>query len=160
MVDRSRLFDYAGGETARSTRFLAGVHTDDVAVILGHTQTRTYPAGGYAVRAGQRDRTLYVITGGAFEVVLPGRVGEAGGEAQAATLIPGDIFGELSFFDDEPRSADVRALVAAEVVVLTPAGFERLRVERPRLALLVVMDLGRVLSLRYRQLGVLGGPKQ
>jgi cation-transporting ATPase I len=55
------------------------------------------------------------------------------------------------------------AVAASEVVVLTPAGSERLRVQRPRLALLLVMNLSRVLSPRYREhnraLAALGGPQ-
>jgi hypothetical protein len=45
----------------------------------------------------------------------------------------------------------VIARTAAETFVMTPEGFERLRLRDPRLAMLFVLDLGRVLSIRFRR---------
>jgi CRP-like cAMP-binding protein len=63
---------------------------------------------------------------------------------------PGDLFGEVGFFDGLPRSADVVALEESEAFVLTQAAFQRLRLTHPRLALRFVLDLGRVLGERFR----------
>ena len=54
-------------------------------------------------------------------VVLTGRVAIAkrspdGRESLVALMGPGDLFGEMPLFDDEPRSAAVRALERSEVV--------------------------------------------
>ena len=43
-------------------------------------------------------------------------------------------------------------VLAADQFIMTPAGFDRLRVAHPRLALAFVLDLGRVLSTRFREL--------
>jgi len=53
-------------------------------------------------------------------VVLTGRVAIAkrspdGRESLVALMKPGDLFGEMPLFDDEPRSASVRALESSEV---------------------------------------------
>ncbi len=53
-------------------------------------------------------------------VVLTGRVAIAkrspdGRESLVALMAPGDLFGEMPLFDDEPRSASVRALESSEV---------------------------------------------
>jgi len=64
---------------------------------------------------------------------------------------PGDMFGELAFFDNQPRSADVRAIDDSEALIMTPAGFDRLRLANSRLAVRFVMDLGRILSVRFRE---------
>lgn len=53
-------------------------------------------------------------------VVLSGRVAIAkhspdGRESLVALMGPGDMFGEMPLFDDEPRSASVRALERSEV---------------------------------------------
>jgi CRP/FNR family transcriptional regulator, cyclic AMP receptor protein len=54
-------------------------------------------------------------------VVLTGRVAIAkrstdGRESLVALMEPGDIFGEMPLFDDEPRSATARALERSELV--------------------------------------------
>jgi CRP-like cAMP-binding protein len=65
-------------------------------------------------------------------------------------LEPGDLFGEVGFFDGLPRTADVVALEEGEALVLTQSAFQRLRLVHPRLALRFVLDLGRILGERFR----------
>ena len=51
----------------------------------------------------------------------------------------------------ESVSADVRAIEDSEALIMTPAGFDRLRLANSRLAVRFVMDLGRILSVRFRE---------
>jgi len=142
----SGFFQYPGEATASAAAFLSHLHEDEVAEVLGYTQARRYRAGEQAVRQGDHDTSLFIVTRGEFEVLVEG----AAGMQKAGVLGRGAIFGELSFFDGEPRSAHIRSTGEGEALVLTPAGFDRLRVSRPRLALMLTLDLGRVLSLRFR----------
>jgi CRP-like cAMP-binding protein len=132
------------GSTYRG--FLADLHEDDLTVVLDHTQAREYLPGEFAVREGELDRSFFIVSRGRFEVRVPA----ADGPRQVRILAPGDLFGEVAFFDGRPRSADVVALEEAEALVLTPASFQHLRLSHPRLALSFVLDLGRVLSERFR----------
>ena len=126
--------------------FLANLDEDEIATVLGYTEARRYTEGEVAIRRGDTDRGLYVIATGAFAVLAP----TPAGPRQVSVLRPGDIFGDLAFFDGEPRSADVRAVESSEAFVMTPAGFERLRLAHPRLAVGFLLDLGRILSGRFR----------
>jgi CRP-like cAMP-binding protein len=146
-VDSSTFFQYPNSEQAKSAGFLGELHEDEIGTILHFGQMRRYIPGEHAVRSGAVDRSLFVIVAGRFEVLVP----SPRGLQHAADLSPGDIFGELSFFDQQPRDADVVAVSNAEALVMTPEGFERLRLREPRLAMLFVLDLGRVLSVRFRR---------
>lgn len=128
--------------------FLGALHDDEIATILGFTDVRRYAPHELAIRCGDVDRSLYIITAGRFEVLVP----SPNGPQRASVFEPGDIFGDLAFFDGQPRSADVRALTEAETLIVTPAGLDRLRLAHPRLALVFALDLGRVLSIRFRGL--------
>jgi CRP/FNR family transcriptional regulator, cyclic AMP receptor protein len=71
----------------------------------------------------ERNDTLFSEGDEADElfVVLTGRIAIAksstdGRESLVALMEPGDIFGEMPLFDDEPRSASARALERSEVV--------------------------------------------
>lgn len=140
------LFAYPGDPASAPAGFLANLHEDEVAIVLGFTQTVRFAAGELALRRGEQDRSLYVVAAGQFEILVP----TPRGPRRVRLVRPGDLFGELAFFDNQPRSADVRALVESEVLVMSSNGFDRLRLARPQLALAVVLDLGRVLSLRFR----------
>lgn len=155
-MDSSRFFAYPDVVSRQATGFLSNLHEDDVAIVLGYTQARRYAGDEFAVREGESDRAIYIVTAGRFEVVMH----TARGLQQIGILQPGDIFGELAFFDSQPRSAGVRALEGSEALILTPAGFDQLRLTEPRLALAFVLDLGRILSqrLRFRESNPLRAP--
>jgi CRP-like cAMP-binding protein len=134
--------------------FLADLHEADLAVVLQYTQARLYAPGDVAVHVGEVDRSFFIISRGSFEVLLP----TDDGPRRVRLLEPGDLFGEVGFFDGLPRTADVVALEEAEALVLTATAFQRLRLTHPRLALRFVLDLGRILGERFRASDALAGP--
>ncbi len=142
-----------GGEPTQRG-FLADLHEADQAVVLQYTQARLYAPGQFAVRRGEVDRSFFIISRGSFEVLVPAE----GGPKRVRVLEPGDLFGEVGFFDGLPRSADVVALEDSEALVLTQAAFQRLRLTHPRLALRFVLDLGRILGERFRASDALAEP--
>ncbi len=152
-MDSSAFFQYPSGAapaepgSASNLRFLGDLREDEVRDVLSYTQARRYARDELAIRQGDTDHSLYVITAGCFEVVQP----VTAGSQRKALLRPGDIFGELAFFDHQPWSADVRAVDDSEALVITSTGFDRLRLRQPQLALRFVLRLGRVVSLRFRR---------
>jgi CRP-like cAMP-binding protein len=142
-----------GGEPSQR-EFLADLHEADQAVILQYTQARLYAPGEFAVRCGEVDRSFFIISRGSFEVLVP----TDGQPERVRMLEPGDLFGEVGFFDGLPRSADVVALETSEALVLTQPSFQRMRLTHPRLALRFVLDLGRILGERFRASDALAGP--
>jgi CRP-like cAMP-binding protein len=141
-------------EDERAQRgFLADLHEADLAVVLQYTQARLYAPGDFAVHEGEVDRSFFIIWHGSFEVLVPSDEGPQ----RVRLLEPGDLFGEVAFFDGLPRSADVVALEEAEALVLTQTAFQRLRLTHPRLALRFVLDLGRILGERFRASDAIAG---
>jgi CRP/FNR family cyclic AMP-dependent transcriptional regulator len=138
---------FVDADDAETAGFLARLYDDEVTTVLSYAQARRYANGDMAIRHGELDRSLFVITAGRFEVLVP----TPSGPQRARLLQPGDIFGDLAFFDGKPRSADVRAVEDSEALIMTPAAFDRLRLTHPRLALCFALDLGRILSVRFRE---------
>src|SRR6266702_55027 len=92
---------------AETAGFLAALFEDELAIVLAHMEARRYADGELAVHAGERDRSIYVITEGRFEVLVPGA------RSPWRVLERGAMFGDLAFFDGLPRSADVGPLALA-----------------------------------------------
>ncbi len=61
--------------------------------------------GGYLIRASEIDSTLFAVEDGHLDIVAV----RDGKPTIVATVGPGDVLGEVSFIDDSPRSASVRA---------------------------------------------------
>jgi CRP-like cAMP-binding protein len=98
--------------------------------MLTGTLGKLYQDGEIIIREGDTGDCMYVIQSGRVEVMER----RHDKEFCLAVLEKGDVFGEMALFDNEPRSATVRAL--GEVWVLTlprRAFFKRVR-EDPSLA--------------------------
>jgi len=127
---------------------LSDLTDEDWSHFLERMERRRFSAGAQVLKAGDSDRTLYLVASGQVEAVVE----SAKGRKRLAVIGAGSVFGEMAFFDGAPRSASVYALEDVEVLALTQQAFEQLAAWRPRIALKLAMDLGRVLSLRLRQL--------
>lgn len=68
----------------------------------------------YLIREGQESTEMYYIQSGTLAVFK--RKGIA--EQQIGTVYSGELVGEMSFFDEEPRCASVKALSDCEVTAI------------------------------------------
>lgn len=98
------------------------------------------------VKQGDHGDAMYLILEGELRV----RLVAGGRETILATLGPGDFFGDLSLFDQGPRSADVVANVDSTVVKMSAAGFEKLAKEAPDVATPFLLSTIRTLAARIR----------
>lgn len=116
--------------------------------LLKCTQARPVSAHEIIIARGSQERALYFTAAGEFEV------GGAyvGGISLTwlARIPPGSVFGEQSFFDGLPRSANVWAHADGELLVLPFEAYEKFSSEHPSLARDLVFALARILSLRLR----------
>ena len=67
-----------------------------------------------------------------------------------AKISAGSVIGEQSFFDSEPRSANVWAVTDGELLCLTQERFHELARREPALVRDLLFALGRILSLGLR----------
>jgi CRP-like cAMP-binding protein len=149
-MDFQSFFDYPGetaADEARQLVFLADLSPEGWGKLLARTGAQRFRAGEVLVRAGEAQPALYIVANGSLEVL---GIDRRGRERRVAVIEQGSVFGEQSFFDRLPRSATVRALTDGELRSLTPEAFEVLAAREPDLARRVLLDLGRILSLRLR----------
>ncbi len=94
------------------------------------------------VSEGANGDSMYVVQSGKVEIVKQGR----NGEQQLATLQAGEFFGEMAIFEDEVRSATVRAVGEARVLEVDKKTVERRIQDDPRLA----VNMLKTMSSRLR----------
>lgn len=82
---------------------------------------RNYAAGEKVFAEGDLGDEAYMVRKGAVEI----RIGVEGKEIAIATLGPGEIFGEMSLIDDQPRAAAAYAKSDAEVLIVRSAPFKK-----------------------------------
>jgi len=74
-------------------------------------QVRAFAAGERVVGKGEKGVGFYLLLDGRMEVKSESKL--------LANLAPGNFFGEMALFEDEPRSADVVAAVPSRCLVLS-----------------------------------------
>lgn len=105
--------------------------------------------GDFLIHAGDSAENLYCLLAGSVEVRLPSESGTSG--KRVDVFQAGMTFGEMGFLDGSPRSADVIATEQVSYRVISKALFERLGEERPRVKILLLEYLSRLLSYNLRK---------
>ncbi len=116
--------------------------------LLDCTTQRTFHASEVVIRRDATDRVLYFVVAGALEVGITQVDGVT--ISPLARITPGSVVGEQSFFDGQPRSANVWGVADGELLRLEFDVFTRFGREEPALARDLLFALARVLSARLR----------
>ncbi len=82
--------------------------------------TRHYPKGAVIVTVGDQSDAVYFVMQGELKV---GLTDEEGKEVIFGIIGPGESFGELAVFTGKPRSADVVARTACELMIAAKADY-------------------------------------
>ena len=116
--------------------------------LLGRAVPRRVHANEIVIARGAQERCLYFTVAGEFEV---GSAYIGGLTLTSLANIPaGSVFGEQSFFDGLPRSANVWAHIDGELLILPFETYLAFASDQPTLARDLLFALSRVLSLRLR----------
>ena len=105
-----------------------------------HIEERTFVAGQTVFKAGQTGGEMHVVLEGGAETFV---FDHDGRRVILAESGPGDIFGELSLLDTEPRSASVMARTALRTCVIDREDLILLFTRKPAAAMDVLQVLGR-----------------
>jgi CRP/FNR family transcriptional regulator, cyclic AMP receptor protein len=114
----------------RKSELFQAFEPDDMASIVGSALRTTLQRGDVVFGEGDAADQMFVVRSG--RVAISKRSPE-GKESIVALMEPGDLFGEMSLFDGEHRSAGARALEPSELVVVPYAPLSRVFRDRPAL---------------------------
>ena len=137
-ADLDHALEYA--EDALLDRF-AGTAPDEPALafpalamgegILAYGTRVTWRAGEHAIRQGERSEEMYFIEAGRLTALLEQA---SGSRVRLRTILPGTVIGEVACYLGLPRSASVIADQDSSAFRITKDALERMRIEKPELA--------------------------
>ena len=104
------------------------------------------PQWAVIVKQGDCGDAMYLILQGELRV----RIDVAGKETILTTLGIGDFFGDISLFDQGPRSADVVANVDSTLLKVSSSAIDQLAKEAPEIATPFLLAIGKTLTARIR----------
>ncbi len=112
--------------------------------------------GQYLLRRGESGGDVYLVRAGALDIVDT----RTTPEVIVAGVKAGDLLGELSFLDDAPRSADVRASADSDVLRWARDDMLALLEREPEFALAFWQAIARITALRSRRSNERVAPRQ
>ena len=121
---------------------------EDWGKLFAHTEARPFRSSEVVIARGAVDRALYFVAAGSLEVGVTHVDGVS--IAPLARIGAGSVIGEQSFFDGQPRSANVWAESSGTLLRLDFEAFQRFSEAEPVLARDLLFALGCVLSARLR----------
>jgi CRP-like cAMP-binding protein len=100
---------------------------------------RRFEAGEVVFKEGDEGSTCYIVRSGRARAV---REHPDGRSITLAHFAPGEIFGEMSMFDGERRSATVETTEGTEAIAILSADMHRLLREHPDISVKLIAALG------------------
>ncbi|ERT07857.1 cyclic nucleotide-binding domain protein [Lyngbya aestuarii BL J] len=92
---------------------LGGLDDQDLCWIINRGKTQVIPPGETLIYEGRTISALYIVLKGALSVSI-----SPNGERELARLVEGEVVGEISFIDNRPPLATVKALEESLVLVV------------------------------------------
>ncbi len=124
----------------RAIPMFSGVSEDALESIASLMIERGFPKNKTIVEEGAPGDYMYIIVEGRVKVT---KLSGDGREKILELLDVGDFFGEMSLFDEAPRSASVKAMSQVRILALARNDFLRLLSRSPDIALSVIQELTR-----------------
>ena len=119
---------------------LADLTPEEQEDLRARGRARRYKGGTVLYHQGDDSDWIVLLEVGRVKV---SSATEDGHQAVLAVLSPGELVGELSTFDGEPRSATVTAVDDVEAVVVTAPEFRAFLEAHPAVALTLLETVGR-----------------
>ena len=129
----------------KNSSFFSELADQDLERIAALTKLRSYRQKEVVVQQGDPAGDMALIVSGHLKVVSSDPEGR---DAALNIMRPGEVFGEVSLFDGEPRSAKIVALEPCECLILPRDAFLSFLTQSPAIA----VKLLSVMARRLRKL--------
>ena len=129
-------------------KFCESLTIREVNTFLEFTEAVSFKKGEIIADIGDIGDALFFVIGGTTGLFHENQ----GKEVEIGELEAGELMGSMSFFDDKPRSARIRAMKDSRLLRISKTMYNRLRVEHPYIAVLLLEQA--IMSLDHLFRGV------
>jgi len=113
---------------------------DELARVLGKSNIIQCAAGDRVLKKGGVARNLFVV--------LDGNLEARDGDRLLRVMTAGDVFGEIAFLLESPRTADVYAATDARILSLSESTLRELIAREPTVAGKLLLNISKILARR------------
>jgi CRP/FNR family cyclic AMP-dependent transcriptional regulator len=123
----------------RRVPVFSALSPEELAQVAQVAVPRRFEAGEVVFKEGDEGSTCYIVRSGRARAI---REHPDGRSITLAHFAPGEIFGEMSMFDGERRSATVETTEGTEAIAILSGDMHRLLREHPEISVKLIAALG------------------
>ena len=129
-------------------KFCESLTIQEINTFLEFTEAVSYKKGEVIADIGDIGDALFFVIEGVTGLFHQNQ----GKEVEIGELEAGELMGSMSFFDDKPRSARIRAMSDTRLLRISKTMYNRLRVQHPYISVLLLEQA--IMSLDHLFRGV------
>lgn len=129
-------------------KFCESLTINEVNTFLEFTEAVSFKKGEVIADIGEIGDALFFVVEGVTGLFHENQ----GKEVEIGELEGGELMGSMSFFDDKPRSARIRAMSDTRLLRISKVMYNRLRVQHPYISVLLLEQA--IMSLDHLFRGV------
>jgi len=126
-------------ETLRNVPIFQLLDNDELAELAAHIDEQTFQANQLIFKEGDPGRNMQIILSGAVQTYV---TDDEGNKIVVSELGKGEMFGELSLLDNQPRSASTIATEPTKTFIIDQDDLRRLFMKKPEAAFDILNILG------------------
>ncbi|MEK6646870.1 MAG: cyclic nucleotide-binding domain-containing protein [Candidatus Firestonebacteria bacterium] len=134
-------------ELLKSISIFAALTSEDLKIIANITKEEHFDSGATIFKEGDSGGKLYFVVKGTIKIYRDG-IGEQ--RKILASLVANEVFGEISIFDDLPRSASAVTYESCDLLSISAPELNKLLAYNTGLAVRLLRELVKNLSKRLR----------
>jgi CRP-like cAMP-binding protein len=141
-------------ELLKNCSLLKELTADEITHLFDITEVRLFSKSETLFKEGDKSKSIYVVLKGFLGVrkrIVEKKDNNKSLIPVIAEIGPGETIGEFAFFDDNPRSAEVFAMVDSQALVIAHDVFCRFTDEFPKAAQKITRNLVKILIARMRK---------
>ena len=153
MARREENMDASVLELLKGVELFSEMTDDQLKLLADLVEVQNFNRDETVVLEGDDSvQALYLIASGSVQVYMTGADGR---ETILSFLERGDFFGEMSLIDGEPRSASVRTVTDAQLMIIHREPFLTLIRQTPEIAMSLLSEMSKRLRKANKQIGSL-----
>jgi CRP/FNR family transcriptional regulator, cyclic AMP receptor protein len=134
-------------EKLKTIALFKGLDNRELDIVSRKIFEKAYKKGSTLFVEGMAGEVLYIVAEGGVDIVKKIK----SGEKLISSAGPGEIVGEMSLIDEEPRSASGKTNSDSRLVVITKNSFNEMLESDPKIAAKMLMALLKIINKRLRQ---------
>ncbi len=131
-----------------------GLTEEELDRLIGVCEWKQFPKGHTLFKEGEPSKNLFVVVEGLLGIrkhIIDQKEDSLPLVPVIAELGAGEIVGEFSFFDGNPRSAEVFAIADTSTLILDPEAFLQFSSHFPQVSQKITVNLIKILIARIRK---------